>query len=365
MVELTKENESVQNIEIDRMNQEQKVTLEDQIQQDEFDQFLDYHNSYDKFEAEQIETQRAERQKTNSIADNDETEISILNIDGTEKTIVLKEIEEKISFIVSEDKFEVEEFELSEEDLTQETKITIVDDEGNEKQFIISKPEEEILNPFKTALENQQGTESIKDQLLELKEYIANNKDKIKDISIKKGTYSRKIPLKDFINRELNTTNYSSNPDKLGEDIILSLLKPLKIYNNYVAQNKVDSSLKSTEKPNKSNYSVGVNGEEFLFKNYSEDYKNIIIQDKKGQEFQIENNKNITFIIGPEKPLNSIELNLINKGKNLIASTDIPFKISNQDGLIKYQTITHDDYIKNINVTAKEVQKKTHTNKLN
>lgn len=245
---------------------------------------------------------------------------------------------------------ELDNFDLT-TDEDESIEITITNLDGSNKTIILGEIEK-----------TETKEEIIQRQLIELKDYINNNKDKIDTVGVNKGNkFHKKIPLKDFINKELNTTNYNSNPEKLGEDIILSLLKPLKVYNNYLGQNRLEKN-QGIQKENKieKSYTVSINDQEYQFKNYSEDFKKIIVADSIGRELELANNKNVNFIITPEKKFNATELDLINQGKSLIQSSEIPFKVSSENGVIKYQTITSDEFEKNINKmdvkNAKEIK---------
>lgn len=322
---------------------------------EDIDDFLDRENSYEAYEKNEylykenrdIEQKEVLIKKTSNAMEFTPDQIE----NNLEKEILeIKEIENPIDKYIENIGIE-----NNNEDLSDDEPVSIVikNTDGTEKTIVLG--EKEISKE-----------KLIEQQLIELKEYINSNKDSINSVEVKKGSkYHKKIPLKDFINKELNTTNYSSNPEKLGEDIILSLLKPLKVFNNYMAQNRLEKNAQTIKPEDEKLYTLGINGEEYQFKKYSEDYKSIIIQDKEGKQFEVLNDKNINFIIGPEKTFNNMELDLLNKGKSLIQSSDIPFKVFSQDGTIKFQTITSDDYIKNIDVKAQQVKSKKQSNKQN
>lgn len=322
---------------------------------EDIDDFLDRENSYETYEKNEhlYKENRDSNQREVLINKTSNTmEFTPDQIkNNLEKEILdIKEVENPMDKYIENIGIE-----NSNENLLDDEPISIVikNSDGTEKTIVLG--EKEISKE-----------KLIEQQLIELKEYINSNKDSINSVEVKKGSkYHKKIPLKDFINKELNTTNYSSNPEKLGEDIILSLLKPLKVFNNYMAQNRLEKNSQTNKPGDEKLYTLGINGQEYQFKKYSEDYKNIIIKDKDGKEFEIVNDKNINFIIGPDKAFNNTELDLLNKGKSLIQSSDIPFKVSNQNGTIKFQTITNDDYIKNIDVKSQQVKSNKQSNKLN
>lgn len=186
---------------------------------------------------------------------------------------------------------------------------------------------------------------------MEKREEKAPKKSILNKGEAKKG---EKIALKNFIKKELQTVNYNSTPEKLGEDFILSLLKPLEVYSKFLSQT-VEKKEDIKEKYEKENtfYSVKINDEEYKFTKYSEDYKKIIVEDKEGKVFEIENNTNLTFIIGPEKKFTETEHDILQKGKALITSdkNGVPFKMvrgdkENKDS-INLQTVTRDEYKSN------------------
>jgi len=204
--------------------------------------------------------------------------------------------------------------------------------------------------------------------LSELKEYISKNKDNIKSVSSKKGSYNNKISLADFIKREFNTTNYNSNPEKLGEDLILSLIKPMKILSNFISQS---SKGKEEYEPNKSkdllekrnDITIEIDNKLFFFKGYNEDFSKLIVEKEKGIFYELDNNKSFILSNPPEKSFTSVELDLLAKGKTLIVSSqNPPFKIMQENGQHKYMTLSKDDFTKNL--SQKERNKRSQKEKI-
>jgi hypothetical protein len=285
------------------------------------------------------------------------------NVSKQEKSIDIEDIDVDFEDQTLTDIYnskEYKDFELEEENplskklnLTDDepTVITVNNSDGTKKTIVLGFEE---IKP-----ENKEDI--IKRQLTELKDYI--NSNKVDSVEVKKGDkYHKKIDLKDFIAKELGTINYNSNPEKLGEDLIMSLLKPLEIYNKYLNQSQLEKD-QTLEKPKeKALYTVKINDEEFQFKKYSEDYTKLIVENKEGKSFEIENNKNINFIISPVKEFNGIELNLLQKGKTLMVSDKdgLPFKVSSnkeENGLITFQTVTNKEYLDNNKIFNSESKK--------
>jgi hypothetical protein len=185
----------------------------------------------------------------------------------------------------------------------------------------------------------------------EIKTELEKNAGKINSVEIKNGDkFHKKIQLKDFINKELNTVNHSSNPEKLGEDIIISILKPLKIYNNYIGQIRQEREKKAL-KSDKPQFTISVNQKEYQFERYTEDFKKIVISDpKSGEVYEIKNDKNFKFIVSPGKEINNIEMDLLHKGKQLLHKEKTPFKINlnSESGKMEYLTISEKEFTQNI-----------------
>ena len=317
---------------------------------DDLDQLLDIENSYEKFE-ENEHIYKEERFEPNfSFSPNKDLSSEDKDLENQILDITMVEYEEvnPMDKHVESQNIEGNIYHNSEDLTTDEpVEINITNSDGTMKTIVLGEVEK-----------TETKEEIIKKQLIELQDYINDNKQNIDSIDVKKGTkFHKKIPLKDFLNKELNTTNYSSNPEKMGEDIILSLLKPLKVYNNYLAQNKLENSNgHKNESINKNISTLSINNQEYKFMKYTDDFKKIVVADEKNKLFEIDNDKNINFIIPPEKKLNEMQLELIQKGKSLIIKEEIPFKISSDKGVIKFQTITNKDYISNIEVKSKEIK---------
>lgn len=218
-------------------------------------------------------------------------------------------------------------------------------DDGTQKEIVID-PNSKLIQANLDTLQNE--------SLDEIKKTLINDLNKIDSIEIKNGDkYHKKIKIKDFVNKELNTINHSSNPEKLGEDIIIAILKPLKIYNNYLGQIRQEKEQKA-EKIEKPKFTIEVDKKEYLFKNYSEDFKKIFVTDQSGKLLEIENNKNFKFLVSPSKEMNNVELDLLSKGKELIHKDKLPFKIKKDEiGKIQFSTITENEFITNLSEKEK------------
>lgn len=226
-------------------------------------------------------------------------------------------------------------------------------DDGTKKEIVLDSNSKLIQE----SLEIEQNN-----SLDEIKKTLIKDLNKIDSIEVKNGDkYHKKIKIKDFLNKELNTINHSSNPEKLGEDIIIAILKPLKIYNNYLGQIRQEKENKLDKNLDKQKFTIEVDKQEYVFKNYSEDFKKIIAEDKSGKQVEIENNKNFKFIVSPGKDLNNVELDLLIKGKELIHKEKLPFKINRDtSGSVQYSTITETEFLTNLNPKEKvSLSKKT------
>lgn len=351
------------NIKEEFANNEKERLVEErgkeEILDDYIDSFFDHENSYENFEKDEHLYKEERIEPVFSFSPNKDLSSDDKDLENQILDIAMVEYEEvnPMDKYVESQNIEGNIY-YNPEDLTTDepVEINITNSDGTMKTIVLGEVEK-----------TETKEEIIKKQLIELKEYINDNKKNIDSIDVKKGTkFHKKIPLKDFLNKELNTTNYSSNPDKMGEDIILSLLKPLKVYNNYLAQNKLENSNnhKLNESIDKNIATLSINNAEYKFIKYTDDFKKIVVADEKNKSFAFDNNKNINFIIPPEKTLNEMQLGLIHKGKSLIIKEKIPFKILSENGEIKFQTITNDDYIKNIDIKSEHVKSNKHSNNI-
>lgn len=241
-------------------------------------------------------------------------------------------------------------------DNSKEVTFVVNYEDGTQKEIVID-PNSRLIRDSLDTLQSE--------SLDEIKKTLINDLNKIDSIEIKNGDkYHKKIKIKDFVNKELNTINHSSNPEKLGEDIIIAILKPLKIYNNYLGQIRQEKEQK-TDKIQNSEFTIEVDKKEYLFKNYSEDFKKIFVADQSGKLLEIENNKNFKFLVSPSKELNNVELDLLSKDKELIHKDKLPFKINKDEtGKIQFSTITENEFIKNLSekeraTITKKIEKTT------
>lgn len=244
------------------------------------------------------------------------------------------------------------------EDTGQDLSFKITLENGEVIELGVESPEvvEVGLNP------------KTKTDLEELKNVIDKNLSNIKNIEVTNGkNFHKKIPLRDFIKKELNATDYNSNGEKMGENLIMSLIKPLKVYNHYLNQDQKEKLQEGPKKENtveKETLIIKVNDKNYNFISYSDDFKKITIEDETGKRFNVQNNISCEFTKSPKKEFNSIELNLLNKGNVLIEKEkQNPFKIKiNEEGTIVFKTITENDFLKNIqkeekNPLEKEIKK--------
>jgi len=253
----------------------------------------------------------------------------------------------------------------------KETEIEIEGNDGTSKVCVFNEDGE--MKEIKGKL-SEKGYDKGISNFSELKEYISKNRDNIKSVSAKNGSYNKKIGLADFIKRELNTTNYNSNPEKLGEDLILSLLKPIKVLSNFFAQQSFTEGKKESFNTGKDLVEKGkelvikIDNESFIFKGYNENFSKIIVKnerDKKETLYELSNDKNFVISNPPERTFTSVELDLLAKGKTLVVSNhNPPFKIKQENGQNRYTILSQTDFIKNLSQKINQSRDQKEKNKI-
>lgn len=172
----------------------------------------------------------------------------------------------------------------------------------------------------------------------------------------KNNTVAAKLNLRKNLIKQLRGSQGSTNPDQLAEELILSLLKPVKglsasmtDYNqqkniansqraNSISQTQINSKkdIKPLENLNKKEqttlpqFKIEANGKTYSVLGYSEDYATLKLKGEDGKGYHTKNSEGLKL-----KPLNPLKINpiqkeLLEKGKSLLitSGTDLPFKLS-------------------------------------
>ena len=181
----------------------------------------------------------------------------------------------------------------------------------------------------------------------------------------KNNTISAKLNLRKNFIKQLRGQNSATNPDQLAEELILSLLKPIKglgaSVQDYRHQKKGLSlntrtdpktkaeikpaestkgspsahSLKSINPPkNQSQFKLNAHGTSYQVLAYSDDYKTLELKGSDGKMFLAKNIDGLKLEPIKSLDLNPIQKELLTRGKSLMitSGTDIPYKISMNRG---------------------------------
>ncbi|WP_291960188.1 hypothetical protein [Maribacter sp.] len=189
----------------------------------------------------------------------------------------------------------------------------------------------------------------------EIKDYFKNTYKKLFQGKGEKGAAEQqsmnnalyaKLKLKENLLKEFKNTRSTANPDQIAEELLLSLIRPIKAVGNslhqYSAekkelsknQNKLNNTSQTiTEAPKafavKPEISIKLNGNEFAFQGYSKDYSKVLLKDAMGTPLEKANNENISLNFKSAPKLNPIQQDLLKKGKTLLMTDGkFPYKLS-------------------------------------
>jgi hypothetical protein len=323
--------------------------------------------------------QRVPEGKTKSvtIASNSEEvahiDISPLNILKTN----IEQLHEKISKLS-----EIEETFKSMDSLTDTYKRT--NELYEEKLVYIESLINKKFGIVDNTINKQNGQESpIKSETFsklsttysrEIKEYFKNSYKKLFQGKTEKTTaenksmnnaLSAKLKLKENLLKEFRNTRATANPDQIAEELLLSLIRPVKAVSNALHQYGAEAKeLKQNTEPAKlkpSAYStpeatVKVNGTQYSFLGYSKDYTKVLLKDAKGIHLEAENSISKKLQFGTMSKLNPIQKDLLNMGKSLVMSDrSFPYKLS--------KSSENDIVVTTINISEFAAGKKQSNNK--
>ena len=164
-----------------------------------------------------------------------------------------------------------------------------------------------------------------------------------------------KLKIKENLLKEFKNARATSNPDQLAEEMLISLIRPIKAVSNALHQyssekkQEIDSTRKGTTplaKNTKSNIEVINGGKTYDFGGYSKDYSKISLIGEGGKELEMLNNTGISLKLKKAPKLNPIQQDLLDKGKSLLITDDaFPYKISkNNEGYLELKTISTKDF---------------------
>lgn len=157
---------------------------------------------------------------------------------------------------------------------------------------------------------------------------------------------SAKLKLRENLIKEFKNTRSTANPDQIAEELLLSLLRPIKAVSNSLHQYSTETKELSKKQKNivsqtgpekttldsfkiKPEVSIKLNGTEYAFQGYSGDYSNLLLKDASGKSLQMMNNKGITLDMNTAPKLNPIQQDLLNRGKTLLMTDGkFPYKLS-------------------------------------
>lgn len=157
--------------------------------------------------------------------------------------------------------------EISQDELdpnSDELTVSVLNNDGTEKTFSIANP-------------NENSGIKTEEDIIELREYLEKEKNNIKEVTAKDQHKDNKLSLFDFVKKELNTNEYNSNGERLGEKIIMSLLKPFKIFNNYCNQLEQKKPPKIAPEK-KEELFVKVDDQIYKLLSYSKDFKELHLE---------------------------------------------------------------------------------------
>jgi len=169
---------------------------------------------------------------------------------------------------------------------------------------------------------------------------------------------------KNFIN-QLRGQNSATNPDQLAEELILSLLKPVKgigatiqdyrqqkkgmsVNGQAAPEKKKEQETIPSVKPsspvqdihgpdlpkNQTQFRLNAHGTSYQVIRYSDDYRALELRGADGKMFKAKNVEGLKLEPKKSLDLNPIQKELLSKGKSLMitSGTDIPYKISMNQG---------------------------------
>lgn len=206
----------------------------------------------------------------------------------------------------------------------------------------------------------------------EIKSYFKNTYKKLFQGKSEKGGVEQqsmnnaiyaKLRLKENLLKEFKNTRANANPDQMGEELLLSLIRPIKAVGNtlhqYSAEKKELSQKQSAALPNqqpklnpvqnkvtKADFHIKVNGTAYEFKGYSKDYSKLFLQDISGNPIEKQNNKGTSLNFRTQPKLNPIQEDLLNKGKTLLMTDGkFPYKLSkDQNGHLDITTVSISEF---------------------
>lgn len=213
----------------------------------------------------------------------------------------------------------------------------------------------------------------------------------------KNNTVSAKLNLRKNFIKQLRGQTSATNPEQLAEELILSLLKPLKGINasltDYHQQKKnissaghsdSDKSNKMETSPSgiesngqqhldnrnltvaKPEFSLSANAMKYDVIGYSEDFSKLELRAPDGKRFQAPNSKGLRINPIAELKLNPIQKELLTRGKTLMitSGTNLPYKISVNEGkganLYDVTTVSMDQFKNNKKMKATAVKTVKH-----
>lgn len=189
----------------------------------------------------------------------------------------------------------------------------------------------------------------------EIKDYFKNTYKKLFQGKGEKGAAEQqsmnnalyaKLKLKENLLKEFKNTRSTANPDQIAEELLLSLIRPIKAVGNSLHQYSTEKKeiakqqSKSQQAPQpgkdiqnsfktKPDVSLKINGTEYAFQGYSKDYSKIHLKDAMGTPLEKTNNENISLSFKSAPKLNPIQKDLLKKGKTLLMTDGkFPYKLS-------------------------------------
>lgn len=200
----------------------------------------------------------------------------------------------------------------------------------------------------KSVTTQEELTSELAKKNVQAKVQIDENTNKIKGISYR---YDKKLSVKG------GDIGYNASvvSQKLEENISVKIIQPELAKPNLVpGAESIPGPITKVEpktiRPiSDFDFIIKSKGEEYGFVGYSKDFKGFKVQTKEGKIMNIKNDKDYTFSKVPSKNLNSIELDLLNKGKKLIIKEKTPYKIykSKTNESILFSNLTEDECFKN------------------
>ena len=185
---------------------------------------------------------------------------------------------------------------------------------------------------------------------------------------------SAKLHLRANLLKEFKNSRSTANPDQMAEELLLSLLRPIKAVGNslhqYSAEKKELSNKQNKQQTTsqpikeapkafevKPEVSIKLNGSEYAFQGYSKDYSKIFLKDAMGTPLEKSNNENISLNFKSAPKLNPIQQDLLKKGKTLLMTDGkFPYKLSKgENDYLNIKTVS----ISEFTAGKKESQKNT------